>query len=430
MNVLLLGGGGREHALALRLARSAALGKLLIMPGNAGTQALGRNVPGDPSRPDAVLAVVRKEKIDLTIVGPEDPLAAGVVDALEAAGQRVFGPTRFAARLESDKVYAKQLMRQHAIPTAEARSFDDFALARQYIATRDDALVVKAAGLARGKGVVVCPDPPAALLAAERMLVARQFGDAGARIVVEEHLEGREVSLLAIVDGRTMYVLEPAQDYKRLGDGDSGPNTGGMGAYSPAATISEAMMGEIERQILVPILNALVTEEIRYRGVLYAGLMLTAGGPKVLEFNCRFGDPEAQVLMMRLQSDLLGLFDATVRGQLEQVELRWDPRPAVCVVMASQGYPEAVQTGVPVHGLERVDESEALAVLHAGTRVEGGRIVTAGGRVLGVTALGDTLEAARNHAYAAVEKIHFDGAVFRRDIAADALAPAQRVANP
>ena len=416
MNVLVIGSGGREHVICHCLARSPKLKKLFILPGNAGTETLGTNVPGDAGDIDLALSVARREAIDLTIVGPEDPLAAGMVDAFEQAGLRIFGPTAVAARLEADKAFAKQLMRQHAVPTAESRVFDDFNMARQYIATRDEALVVKAAGLAKGKGVIVCDEPADAILAAEKMLVDRVFGDAGARIVVEERLEGREASVLAIVDGHTMFILEPAQDHKRLGDNDEGPNTGGMGAFCPTPTIDDPVMAQVEKQILVPTLDALVREGIHYRGVLYVGLMLTTGGPKVLEFNCRFGDPETQAIFLRLRSDLLELLEAAVDGKLDQADVRWDPRHALCVVMASGGYPEAYAKGLPISGLPDDAGRDDLAVFHAGTRRDGDQIVTAGGRVLGVTALGDSLADARKSAYEVVEQIRFEKAYYRRDL--------------
>ena len=418
MNVLVIGSGGREHAICHRLARSPILDKLFILPGNAGSATLGTNVPGDSCDIELALTVARREEIDLTIVGPEDPLAAGIVDAFQQAGLRIFGPTAAAARLESDKAFAKRLMRQHAVPTAEARIFDNYELARQYIATRDEALVVKAAGLAKGKGVLVCDEPADAILAAERMLIDHAFGEAGARIIVEERLTGPEVSLLAIVDGHTLFVLEPAQDHKRLCDNDEGPNTGGMGAFCPTPTVDETLMQQIERQIFVPILDALVREGIHYRGVLYAGLILTAAGPKVLEFNCRFGDPEAQAVLLRLRSDLLELIDAAVSGRLEQADVRWDPRHALCVVLASGGYPEQYPTGLVINGLPDDANRDDLAVFHAGTKRVDDQIVTAGGRVLGVTALGDTLAEARQRAYEVVEQITFEGAVYRSDLGA------------
>jgi phosphoribosylamine--glycine ligase len=414
MNVLVIGSGGREHAICRSLARSARLDKLFTLPGNAGTEGLGSNVSGDPCDLELVLSVARREQIDLTVIGPEDPLAAGVADALQQAGLRVFGPTAAAARLEADKAYAKQLMRQRAIPTAEARIFDNYELARQYISTRDEPLVVKAAGLAKGKGAIVCDDPADGIIAAEKMLEQRIFGDAGAKIVVEERLEGREVSLMAIVDGRTIYLLEPAQDHKRLRDGDEGPNTGGMGAFSPTTTIDADALHVIESQVFVPTIDALVRENIHYCGVLYAGLMLTAGGPKVLEFNCRFGDPETQVQLPRLQTDLLDVLEAAVR--LDQIELHWDPRHALCVVLASGGYPDQYKTGFPITGLPDDADRDDLAVFHAGTKREDGKTVTAGGRVLGVTALGETLADARRKTYETVAQIHFDGAHYRSDL--------------
>ncbi|MFH1746661.1 MAG: phosphoribosylamine--glycine ligase [Planctomycetota bacterium] len=416
MNVLVIGSGGREHAICQRLARSPHLSRLFILPGNAGTAALGTNVPGDVTDIKLALAVARRESIDLTIIGPEDPLSAGMADAFIEAGLRAFGPTAAAARLESDKAFAKRIMRQRAVPTAEARVFDDFEQAREYIATRDEAIVVKAAGLAKGKGVIMCPDPSDGLIAAEQIMIDRIFGAAGDRILVEECLKGREASVLAIVDGHTMFILEPAQDYKRAHDNDEGPNTGGMGSFCPTPTIDEDTMHEIQAKIFVPTLDALVREKIHYRGVLYAGLMLTLNGPKVLEYNCRFGDPEIQAILPRLQSDLLELLDLTVAGKLEQADVRWDPRHALCVVMASGGYPDSYRKDLPISGLPDDAGRDDLAVFHAGTRLEGGQVLTAGGRVLGVTALGETLADARVKAYEAVEQIHFEDAYYRRDL--------------
>jgi phosphoribosylamine--glycine ligase len=414
MNVLVIGSGGREHALCHALARSPTLSKLFILPGNAGTEQLGTNVPGSAEDIDLALTVARREAIDLTIVGPEDPLAAGIADAFHKARLRVFGPTALATRLEADKAFAKQFMRQYAVPTAEARTFTDFALARQYIATRDEPVVVKAAGLAKGKGVIVCDDPSDAILAAERMLVARAFGPAGAQIVVEERLLGREASLLAIVDDATAYLLEPAQDHKRLRDGDEGPNTGGMGAFCPAPACDEKVIQQVQSQVIIPVLDGLRRQDIPYCGVLYLGLMLTAAGPKVLEFNCRFGDPETQAILVRVRSDLLDVLNSAVEGRLDQADIRWDRRTALCVVMASEGYPEKSRVGLPITGLPQ--DTDDLVVYHAGTRRADGQVVTAGGRVLGVTALGETLADARRRAYSAVAQIHFEGAQYRTDL--------------
>jgi len=418
MNVLVIGSGGREHAICHALARSRELERLFALPGNAGTARLGTNIPGDAGDIRLALEVARREAIGLTVVGPEDPLAAGIADAFREAGFRIFGPTAAGARLEADKAFAKQLMRQYTIPTAEARIFTDFRLARQYIATRDEPVVVKAAGLAKGKGVIVCDDPADAILAAEDMLVKHKFGSAGDTIVVEERLLGREASLLAVVNGHTAFLLEPAQDHKRLRDGDQGPNTGGMGAFCPTPLIDSETLRQIQSQIVVPTLDALVREGIPYCGVLYFGLMLTAAGPRVLEFNCRFGDPETQAILIRLRSDLLELLNAAVDGRLESAEVQWDARHALCVVLASAGYPDRYATGLPIAGLP--PDADDLVVYHAGTRWEGERLVTSGGRVLGVTALGATLGEARSRAYSAVEQIRFDGMQYRTDLGMEA----------
>lgn len=426
MNVLIVGSGGREHALGHAVARSPLARSLFFLPGNAGTEALGTNVPGDACDIRLALEVARRENIGLTIVGPEEPLARGIANALEQAKLRVFGPTAEAAKLESDKAFAKTLMRQHAIPTAEARIFDNARAARQYISTRDEPVVVKAAGLAKGKGVVVCDDPADAILAAERMLNDRIHGDAGATIVVEERLNGLEASVLCVVDGRTVYVLEAARDYKRLEDDDRGPNTGGMGAYSPPADLTPELLRRIDAEIIVPTLDALVRAEIHYRGVLYVGLILTPAGPKVLEFNCRFGDPETQAILPRMRSDLLELLNAAAEGSLESVQVEWDPRPAVCTVMASRGYPDKYKTGLPIEGLADAAGGEDCFVFHAGTRREGDRVLTTGGRVLGVTAIADSLDAAADRSLEAVRRIHFEGATYRQDIARVGQATSRR----
>jgi len=422
MNVLVVGGGGREHVLAWKLAQSPRVTGVLCAPGNAGTASVAENVPVADDDIDGLVTLARERDVGLTVVGPEAPLCAGIVDRFTEAGLRVFGPNRAAARLEGDKAYAKTLMRRNAIPTAEARIFEDYQKAYNYVASRDAALVIKAAGLAAGKGVTVCDEPAQGLLALEAAMKDRVFGDAGATVVVEERLLGQELSVLALVDDRTIYVLETAQDHKPIGEGDTGPNTGGMGAYSPAPIATEAVMTQIEEEILVPIVDALRSDGAPFRGVLYAGLMLTAGGPRVIEFNCRFGDPEAQAVLMRLTSDLAGALLAACENKLDDVVLEWDDRPAVCVVAVSQGYPGSYEKGRVISGLAEAASLEGVEVFHAGTTIRGDEVVTNGGRVLGVTALGRDIAGAQRRAYEAVDKIHFDGITFRRDIAAKALA--------
>jgi len=417
MRVMVIGGGGREHALVRGLAKSPRVDEVLCVPGNAGTAAIAENVPLSNDDHSALVDLARERMIDLTVVGPEGPLCDGIVDTFQAAGLRIFGPTAEAARLEGDKAYAKKLMKAAKVPTAEARIFQRYREAKEYVATRESGVVVKAAGLAAGKGVAVCRDPADGLLALERMMVDRAFGAAGETVLVEELLKGEELSVFALVDGNTIFVLESAQDHKAVGDGDTGPNTGGMGAYSPAPVATAEVMATVERDILVPIVDALNREEVRYQGMLYAGLMLTPGGPKVLEFNCRFGDPETQAVLMRLDSDLFELLFAAVDGRLEEAEARWDPRSAVCVVMASRGYPGKYDSGKVITGLEKLAGAEDVCVFHAGTKKIEHLTVSSGGRVLGVTALGEDIAAARQRAYAALGEIHFENAYWRTDIA-------------
>jgi len=421
MDVLLIGNGGREHAIAWKLAQSKNLGKLYIAPGNAGTGRFGENVAIGSGDIEKLVEFAKQNKIGLVIVGPEDPLAAGVVDAFEAAGIKAFGPSKGAAQLEADKAFAKQLMRSCAIPTGECSIFERFGDAKAYIASRDEAVVVKAAGLAAGKGVFVCDDPSNGILAAEKIMCERKFGGAGDKVIVEDKLLGEEASILAFVDGRNIYVMESSQDHKPAGDGDTGPNTGGMGAYSPAPVVSEALMDQITREILVPVVDGMNRNGTPYKGVLYAGLMITGGGPRVLEFNVRFGDPEAQPILVRLKSDLLEVCLAVCEGRLDEVSLVWDCRPAVCVVMASGGYPGDYEKGKKITGLEEAGRMEDVVVFHAGTAARNSDIVTNGGRVLGVTALGQTISDAQARAYEAVGKIKFDGAYWRRDIAEKAV---------
>ena len=421
MNVLLIGNGGREHAIAWKLAQSKNLSKLYIAPGNPGTARCGKNIPIGVNETAKLVDFARQNDIALVIVGPEDPLAAGVVDAFEAAGIKAFGPSGAAAQLEADKAFAKQLMRSCAISTAEGRVFERFDDAKAYIASRDEPVVVKAAGLAKGKGVFVCEDPSEGIIAAEKIMCDKIFGDAGSKIVVEDKLLGEEASILAFVDGHNIYVMESSQDHKPIGDGDTGPNTGGMGAYSPAPVVTEAVMDQIVREILVPVVDGMNRNGTPYKGILYAGIMVTGGGPRVLEFNVRFGDPETQPILMRLKSDLLEVCLAVCDGTLDEVSLDWDQRPAVCVVIASGGYPGDYEKGKIITGLEEAEQLKDVIVFHAGTASRDGNIVTNGGRVLGVTALGKNVAAAKAQAYQAVDKIKFDGAYCRRDIADKAI---------
>jgi phosphoribosylamine---glycine ligase len=421
MKVLVLGSGGREHALGVSLARSPRKPELLFAPGNAGMAALGRCLPVKPVELEAVRALCSKERPDLVVVGPEDPLCAGVADVLAGDGVKVFGPGKAGARLEGSKAFAKQMMTKYLVPTGAYRVFEDPDRARTYLRETEQPVVVKADGLCAGKGVVVCEDREEAFRAVDEIMVQRRFGDAGARILIEERLQGQEASVMAVTDGRTLAVLEPAQDHKRIFDGDRGPNTGGMGAYSPAPVVTPRVMQQVERDVLVPMIHGLGRERIPYRGVLYAGLMITKGGPRVLEFNCRFGDPETQAVLPRMRTDLLELMLATVEDRLDECEMDWDPRPAVCVVMASAGYPASAEKGVPIEGVEAAAARPDTFVFHAGTEAKDGRLLTAGGRVLGVTALGEDIGAARDAAYGAVHEIRFRGAQVRTDIAERAL---------
>ena len=421
MKVLVIGNGAREHALAWKLASSPRVNELYALPGNPGTAQVADNIALDPMNFPAVEKFAKEKKIDLVVIGPEDPLAAGLTDRLQAAGLKVFGPTKEGARIEADKWFAKELMRQQSIPTAEARTFTDPDAADEYIKLRDEPLVVKAAGLAKGKGVTVCYRTPDALDAIDQIMRKKAFGPAGARVVIEELLTGPECSILAFVDRKNIYVMETSQDHKAAEDGDTGPMTGGMGAYSPTPVITDEVLRQVEREILVPAVDGLNREGIDYRGVLYAGLMVTQHGAKVLEFNCRFGDPETQPLMMRLQSDLLEVMLAVAEGRLDKVELKWDPRPALCVVAASGGYPGKYPTGLPITGIPDADAMRDVKVFQGGTKSQGKQTVTDGGRVLSVTALGNTTAEAQKRAYEALSKIHFEGMHYRKDIGRQAV---------
>jgi phosphoribosylamine--glycine ligase len=414
--VLVVGSGGREHAIAWALARSPEVGQVFIAPGNAGTDAPPRlqNVPIKADEVAALRDFARARGVDLTVVGPEAPLAVGIVDAFQAAGLRCFGPTRAAAQVEASKAFAKALMAEAGVPTARYAAFSDYAAALAYARQYDGRVAVKASGLAAGKGVTVCSSLEEAEGALRAALVERVFGEAGETVVVEERLVGPELSLLGFSDGRTVVPLAPARDHKAAYDGDRGPNTGGMGAFAPVPDV-----GDVERLVdltLRPVVAALARRGTPYVGVLYAGLMLTQEGPKVLEYNCRLGDPEAQVLLPLLETDLLALVDACLAGNLERVPLAWRAGAAATVVLASGGYPGAYRVGLPIHGLEEAARMPDVLIFHAGTRRQDGEVVTAGGRVLNVTGYGPTLSDALARAYAGVGRITFAGMHYRRDI--------------
>ncbi len=421
MKILVVGGGGREDALAWKLSQSRLAEKIFIAPGNAGTSMRGENVPISADDIDGLREFALRESVDLTVVGPELPLTMGIVDAFEEAGLKVFGPSRKAAQLEGSKVFSKELMTRLGIPTARYRKFTDPVEARAFVEGLNSQVVIKADGLAAGKGAIVCQTMDEALKATDTIMVKRAFGDAGASVVVEEFLSGEEASFIAVTDGTTVLPLAPAQDHKAIYEGDRGPNTGGMGAYSPAPVVTKAMEREITERIMEPVVRAMKEAGTPYSGVLYAGLMLTENGPMVLEFNCRFGDPEAQPILMRLKNDLVEVLLASVEGKLHEIELDWDDRAAVCVVMASEGYPGSYEKGKEIHGLDEAVKVEDVVVFHAGTAEVDGRIVTAGGRVLGVTGLGTDIGDAIKRTYSVVEMISWEGVYYRRDIGAKAL---------
>jgi phosphoribosylamine--glycine ligase len=423
MKVLIVGGGGREHALAWKAAQSPLVDEVLIAPGNAGTarESRIRNVAIAASDIDGLADLAQRESVGLTIVGPEQPLVDGIVDRFEALGLICFGPRSDAARLEGSKAFTKDFLARHGIATAAYARFSDSSEALAYLASQAMPIVIKADGLAAGKGVVIAETRSVAERTVRQMLDESSFGDAGTEIVIEEFLTGEEASFIALVDGGDVLPLASSQDHKARDDGDRGPNTGGMGAYSPAPVVSTEMHERIMRQVIAPTVEGLAADGVRYRGFLYAGLMIDADGvPKVLEYNCRFGDPETQPILFRLRSDLVSLCLAGCEGRLDGMAIEWDPRPAVGVVMASSGYPGSYEKGLPISGLDGLD-SDTLKVFHAGTRIEDNRVVTDGGRVLCVTALGEDVRRARDAAYAGVAKISWDGAFYRTDIAHRAL---------
>ena len=418
MKVLVIGSGGREHALAWKLAQSPRVGEVLVAPGNAGTatEAKCRNVDVRATDIDGLLNLAETEGVGLTVVGPEAPLVLGVVDRFREAGQPIFGPTAEAAQLEGSKAYAKDFLARHRIPTAFYAVFEDASLAIQHVRDHGAPIVIKADGLAAGKGVVVAMTVEEAEAAITDMLEGNAFGEAGARVVVEEFLEGEEASFISMVDGSTALPMATSQDHKRVGDGDTGPNTGGMGAYSPAPVVTPEVHARIMREVVEPTVRGMAADGAPFTGFLYAGLMIDASGaPKVIEFNVRFGDPETQPVMLRLRSDLLDLVEAALDGRLDQVQADWDPRPSLGVVMAADNYPGTPRTGDAIAGLGS-DPGPGAKVFHAGTALKNGQVVTSGGRVLCACALGDDIADAQRRAYAAADNIHFDGGFYRTDI--------------
>ncbi|HTI44973.1 MAG TPA: phosphoribosylamine--glycine ligase [Casimicrobiaceae bacterium] len=424
MNVLVIGGGGREHALAWKIAQSPRIAQVFVAPGNGGTARAAELTNVALADHDALVAFAKRENVGLTVVGPEAPLAAGIVDAFRKAGLRIFGPTRAAAQLESSKDYAKAFMQRHGIPTAAYRTFTSAKDAHAYIDARGAPIVVKADGLAAGKGVVVAATRDEAHAAVDHMLVANAMGAAGARVVIEECLAGEEASFIVMVDGVHVLPLASSQDHKRLRDGDAGPNTGGMGAYSPAPVVTPGVHARIMREVITPAVQGMAADGVPYSGFLYAGVMLDAqGAPRVLEFNCRLGDPETQPIVVRLRTDLLDLLEHGVSGTLDRADAEWDRRAALGVVVAAGGYPDAPRTGAVIDGLDAItpDAHPDVQVFHAGTALVDDKVVVSGGRVLCVTALGDSVRQAQRAAYAAVAAIRFDGMQYRGDIGHRAL---------
>ena len=421
MKVLVIGGGGREHSLIWKIAQSPEVSKIFCAPGNPGISELAEciNITADQTSLLCEFAV--KENIGLTVVGPEAPLVDGIVDVFSKHNLKVFGPDQKAAILEDSKVFSKLLLRKHGIPTADFKCFDDHSQARHYVLSRGAPIVVKADGLSKGKGVFVCKTNDEALLAIDSIMKDRVFGNAGDQVVIEECLIGEEVSLLAFTDGRTIVPMESSQDHKTVYDGDEGPNTGGMGAYSPVPIMTSELYRGVEKNILVPTVHAMNKEGRPYKGVIYIGLMITSAGPMVLEFNVRFGDPEAQVILTRMKSDIVPIMLATISGDLDNVDLEWLPQASVCVVMASGGYPGQYDNGKEIKGLDSLKNQEGISVFHAGTKSENEKIVTNGGRVLNVVACGRDIKEAQKKVYEAVSKISFDGAHYRRDIADKAI---------
>lgn len=423
MKILLIGSGGREHALACKIASSPRCGELYAAPGNDGMSDIAEPVDISPDDLQGLLSFAKSRKIDLTVVGPEAPLAAGIVDLFTQAGLKIFGPTRELARLEGSKVFSKELMRELGVPTADFRVFDNYTDAIKHLESRKVPVVIKADGLAAGKGVMVCKTMDDARAALKTIMVDRAFGPSGDKVIIEDCLSGEEASIIVVSDGRNVVPLASSQDHKRVFVGDKGPNTGGMGAYSPAPVVTDGLLKRIMETSVYPIINALAERGTPYKGVLYAGIMVTANGPYVLEFNVRFGDPETQAIMPRLKSDMVELIERSIDGKLGDYRLEWDPRPCVSVVLASGGYPGQFVKGMEISGLEDALKMKDVSVFHAGTKLgkratDGGRLfITSGGRVMNVTALGLDYRAAIDRCYDAVRAIHFDKMHYRTDIA-------------
>ena len=418
MKVLVVGGGGREHALCWKIAQSPLVNEVICAPGNPGIAQVARCVDIKANDVAGLVTFAKREDVKLVIVGPEDPLCAGIADSLREAGIDVFGPGKSGARLEGSKIFSKEILERHRIPTGMFRQFDRSGLAKSYLETVTDwPVVVKADGLASGKGVFICDDVKSASRAVDQVMEQRTLGSAGDKVVVEEFLQGEETSIHAITDGQTILILEPVMDHKQVGEGDTGPNTGGMGVYSPVSSLSRRVLRQVEQRILVPMIHALRREGIEFRGVLFAGLMITDSGPRVLEFNVRFGDPEMQAIARRFQGDLVPYLVATAQGKLDEADPpNWDNRACVGVVAAAQGYPDKPQAGDSINGVEKAEEPKEVVVFHSGTRLEDDQLVTAGGRVLCITSLGNDLEEARETAYTAYDAIEWDGKFCRRDI--------------
>jgi phosphoribosylamine--glycine ligase len=421
MKVLVIGGGGREHTIVWKLAQSKHIDKIYCSPGNAGIAELAECIDVGTDNFDALVDFVKYEWIDLTIVGPEEPLSRGIVDAFEKQGRRILGPSKKAAQLESSKVFAKDFMKRYGIPTGEYRVFSSYVHAENHVRMKGTPIVIKAEGLAAGKGVFIATDMDEAVNALKLIMRDRIFGDAGDRVVVEECLEGEEASFMAFCDGKTIKPMASSQDHKRVFDGDKGLNTGGMGAYSPAPVITQELEREIMEKVMWPTLRGLKAEGIQYKGILYAGLMMKNGVPYVLEFNCRLGDPETQPVLSRMDADLVDVAFAITDEKLSEVDIQWRPDSSVCVVLASGGYPGKYEKGKIIRGLESTKGEKDVYVFHAGTAFENGNVVTSGGRVLGVTGLGADVGAARDKVYGAIEKISFEGMHYRKDIAERAL---------